>query len=155
MMVTNRRVVLGGTVALVIQAIRDAVGGPEPVRAKRRKAIKFDISVSQFQDDCLQAGGEFSGYFGEFSCCFPEWCMRCSTASKTCRITCNSGKKCPNGKRGPGRVTAALAKAANQLPSAPASNAPPHAQPSGPPGGPPPGPGQVIDDDPQVGAAAR
>jgi hypothetical protein len=155
MIETNRRVVLGGAAALLLQAIRDAVRGPEPVRAARRKAarrksIKFDISVSQFQDDCLQAGGEFSGHFGEYSCCFPGWCMHCSTKTKTCRIVCDPGVKCPNSKRLPGGVTAALATAASQLPSAPDSNAPPDALPSGPPGGPPTGPGNAIDDDPPL-----
>ena len=48
MIETTRRVVLGGTAALLLQAIRDAVRGPEPVRAARRKRIKFDITGSQF-----------------------------------------------------------------------------------------------------------
>jgi hypothetical protein len=65
-------------------------------------------------------------------------------------IVCDAGVKCVNGKRLPGGVTAALAKAANQLPSAPETNAPPDAQPSGPPSGPPPSPGNVIDDDAEV-----
>jgi hypothetical protein len=146
---------LGGTAALLLKAIHDAVRGPEQVRAARRKSarrksVKFDISVSQFQDDCLEAGGEFSGHFGEFSCCFPGWCMHCSTNTNTCRIVCDAGVKCVNGKRLPGGVTAALAKAANQLPATPETNAPPDAQPSGHPNGPPPSPGNVIDDDPEV-----
>lgn len=156
MIETTRRVVLGGTAALLLQAIRDAVRGPEPVRAARRKAarrkrITFDITSSQFAADCVMAGGEFGEIApGEYSCCFRGWCMFCSENTKTCRIACDTGVKCINGKQVPGGVTAALATAANQLPSAPESNAPPDAFPNGPPSGPPPGPGTVLDDDPEV-----
>ena len=59
MIATNRRVVLGGTAALLLQVLRDAVHGPEPVRAARRKSVKFDITASQFRDDCKIAGGMF------------------------------------------------------------------------------------------------
>ena len=145
MMETTRRVVLGGTAALLLQAIRDAMRGPELVRATRRKRIKFDISGSQFGKDCVMAGGDFTELGpGEYSCCFAHFCMFCSDNTKTCRIVCDPGIKCVNGNRLPGRVTPALAKAVNQLPSGPETNAPPDA----PPIGSPPGPGNVIDDDP-------
>ena len=153
MIATNRRLVLGGTAALLLQVIRDAVRGPEPVRAARRKSIKFDISRSQFREDCLMGGGVFTDRGGgNYSCCFLGWCMECSEDTGRCRIDCDPGVKCINGNRLPGRVTPALATAVNQLPSAPETHAPPEALPSGPPSGPPPGPGTVIDDDPEVGA---
>ena len=155
MIETNRRVVLGGTAALLVQAIRDAVRGPEPVRAARRKRVKFDITASQFRDDCKIAGGMFVDRGGgNYACCFTGWCMECSENTKICRIVCDPGVTCVNGNRLPGRVTPALVTAANQLPSAPESNAPPDALPSGPPSGPLPGPGTVIDD-PEVVAEAR
>ncbi|MDF3042502.1 MAG: hypothetical protein K0Q71_5208 [Thermomicrobiales bacterium] len=87
----DRRVALGGTAALLVQIIRDAVRGPEPARAgrrkRRRKSVKFDISASQFRDDCLVAGGEFADWGdGEFSCCFPGWCQHCSKNTGRCKI---------------------------------------------------------------------
>ena len=97
--VASRRVVAQGLFAAVVGILAlggldDAVRGPEPVRAGRRKgrrkgrrgSVKFDISVSQFQEDCLEAGGSFSGYFGEFSCCFPGWCQHCSKNTGRCKI---------------------------------------------------------------------
>ena len=150
MLETTRRVVLGGTAALLLQAIRDAVRGPEPVRAARRKAarrkrITFDITGSQFRDDCEIAGGNFTELGpGEYSCCYAHWCMFCSDNTKTCRIVCDAGVKCIKPNRLPGNVGAALDKAVNQLPSAPGADAPADA----PPIGSPPGPGNVIDDDP-------
>jgi hypothetical protein len=152
MIETTRRVVLGGTAALLLQAIRDAVRGPEPVRAARRKRIKFDIPGSQFGYDCVMAGGDFTELGpGEYSCCFADWCMFCSDNTKTCRIVCDAGVKCIKPNRLPGNVGAALDKAVNQLPSAPGTDAPADA----PPIGSPPGPGNVIDDDPEVVTESR
>jgi hypothetical protein len=106
--VASRRVVAQGLFAAVVGipalgGLDDAVRGPEPVRAGRRKgrrkSVKFDISVSQFQDDCLEAGGSFSGHFGEFSCCFPGWCQHCSTNTGRCKIV-----KTNRQPSGPGNV---------------------------------------------------
>jgi hypothetical protein len=100
-------VILGGTAALLLQAICNAVRGPEPVRAGRRKgrrkSVKFDISVSQFQDDCLEAGGSFSGHFGEFSCCFPGWCQHCSKNTGRCKIV-KTNQRPGDPPLGPGNV---------------------------------------------------
>src|SRR5262245_1042423 len=111
MSATNRRVVLGGTAALLLQAIRDAVHGPAPVRAARRKRVKFDITAGQFRDDCKIAGGMFVDRGGgKYACCFTGWCMECSEVTGTCRVVCDPGVTCINANRLPGNVEAAFDK---------------------------------------------
>ena len=111
----NRRRVTSGLIALVIGGTRERGLSPQPARAGR-KGVRFDITASQFRDDCRLAGGEFADWGdGEYTCCFPGWCMECSKITGRCRISCDAGVKCVKTKRLPGSVGTALDRAINQV----------------------------------------
>ena len=112
---TSRRSVLGGAVALIITAVHSALVGPAPVRAGRPKSVKFDITASQFRDDCQLAGGEFADWGGEYTCYMDGWQMTCSKATGRCRITCDPGVTCVHAKRLAGSVRSALAQGLDQI----------------------------------------
>lgn len=119
----SRRHVVSGALAGIGLAVTRGLA-PRPASAARSKPVKFDISGSQFEEDCRLAGGEFADWGGgEYTCFFNGWRMDCSKVSGTCRITCDPGVKCVKSKRRPRGAAAAMNKAANQMP-ADAGNAP-------------------------------
>jgi hypothetical protein len=113
----SRRHVLSGLLAGIGLAVTREMQ-PQPASAARSKPVKFDISGSQFAEDCRLAGGEFVDWGGgEYTCYFNGWRMDCSKVTGRCRITCDPGVKCVSSKRLPRNVAAALNKAAAQIPA--------------------------------------
>jgi len=119
----NRRRLSSGLLALVIGSSRERGLGPQPARAGR-KGVKFDISASQFRDDCQLAGGQFAAYGGgDYSCLFNGWRMECSRATGRCRVVCDPGVKCIKAKRLPSNLRPALDRTIDQM--APVTNTTP------------------------------